>query len=549
MQVFVGGLLGQSRRSINVSRKLVTWSTPSLQKACMDDDIQLEAGSSPPVSEGARNSNSVSYSKAPRNNFHVERTSSETPLINRTSRSLSSLIASALSSKAARRGWINLSCTNVLLCLLLVVQCLAMASFGTAGGAAALSWLTSGFNIPFDFSPIPDCTAENAGYNASLANRSRASGAGALSAPDDETYDEELECTEVFRSAIRRTPYSQQLQDMLTLVTHQLTERVQMQHRLQPPAHMLTSADIIRERVDAYAGCPRDVPNLPKLAVCSLQHSTGQVVQEWVAHYLLLGASKVFIYDNSQQGTVAYDVFREAVAPFVESGHVAVVDWHFQGGFPRNLHMAFDDCRNRHRAQFDWIAFLDSDEFVVIHPPAAPCLPLYLTKFTEFPGLAIQWRVMTPLGVARHDPKKLFLEQYLWEVKDRNSANMGLVKTIAQPKLATMTLSPHHQAYVDGRSAVSWNRDVIWGALMGMNYPEPYKEIEVRHFWAGDWETGFLEKVCSQVLERVQLRYERARILLEWMDPACCESLAEQTREEAMLRNFIYGPPVDAEHP
>jgi len=58
------------------------------------------------------------------------------------------------------------------------------------------------------------------------------------------------------------------------------------------------------------------------------------------------------------------------------------------------------------------------------------CLASFLSNYTEFGGVVLQWRLFSPIGVPYHDMKKTYFEQYQYTVEDAHRH----VKSIVQPK-------------------------------------------------------------------------------------------------------------------
>jgi len=85
-------------------------------------------------------------------------------------------------------------------------------------------------------------------------------------------------------------------------------------------------------------------------------------MQQFVSHYLLLGVSKVIIFDNSNPESEESKYFRKVVQPFVELGYVEVVDNFVQSEKPGEAFdpiNTFKKCLSLYKNQFDWIAQFD----------------------------------------------------------------------------------------------------------------------------------------------------------------------------------------------
>lgn len=96
-----------------------------------------------------------------------------------------------------------------------------------------------------------------------------------------------------------------------------------------------------------------------KSAVCVLVKNEQDDIGDWIAHHLRLGFSTALVYDNgSTDGTC--DAVRGAAA----DGDVRLLSW---SGGPGTQRAAYMEAMLRHAGEFDWIAVLDADEYLVLH--------------------------------------------------------------------------------------------------------------------------------------------------------------------------------------
>jgi len=157
-----------------------------------------------------------------------------------------------------------------------------------------------------------------------------------------------------------REEYDPTLFDLLKMNVMSMTVYNQKMHIYKPilkeEGFYLRNASEVRRRLDKYQKpfCDPDGGGNNKIennneqhlrvGICTMQHSNGPHIQEFVAHYLLMGASKVYIYDNADPETFEDKYFRRVIAPFVEAGVVEVVDWFFTEGDLFRAKEAFDHC-------------------------------------------------------------------------------------------------------------------------------------------------------------------------------------------------------------
>ncbi|KAI8918149.1 hypothetical protein DFJ77DRAFT_508399 [Powellomyces hirtus] len=359
--------------------------------------------------------------------------------------------------------------------------------------------------------------------------------------------DEKLPCAQLFSEVAAAHPrLDQSRKDLVNLIASSLDRRALQQYEADLamiPLH-IGDAKVLRERLNKYQTCWNETTSkgaLTTLAVCSVQHSVGPFVQEWISHYLLLGASKVFIYDNSDPASDSSKRFRAAVKPFTDAGYAEVIDWYFTEGDAYRQVQAQDHCLTANRGKYEWLAMFDIDEYAVIHEPHPVCLNKFLSDASDdLGGLVIRWRGFTPHGVAIHDHQKLHLEQYQF---DSNHVSFHYLKTIVNTNRTQHMRDPHHSAYKDG----FWPRDaggtvINVGVFPNNVPPDAHKHMELRHYWARDLRSGIMEKVCGKSKERSNLARPRADILLNLVAEGCCKKVEGKTRHEERLRQFLYGP-------
>ena len=117
--------------------------------------------------------------------------------------------------------------------------------------------------------------------------------------------------------------------------------------------------------------------------------------REWVEHHLSHGFSRVIIYDNNCDGE---DWFEDVLQDYIDDGRVELIDY-------RNRRWAqiaaYNDCYRRYGNQYEWIAFLDFDEFLVTDKP----LDTFLREYCDADCVLVNWRVMTDTGQLYYDSR------------------------------------------------------------------------------------------------------------------------------------------------
>lgn len=132
-----------------------------------------------------------------------------------------------------------------------------------------------------------------------------------------------------------------------------------------------------------------------KVALCCIGRLENQYAVEYVKHYKSLGFDKIFIYDNNHDGE---EYFEDVLQPFIDENFVEIID--FRNKEAAQL-MAYNDCYSKHGNEYDWIAFFDFDEFLILVEDKD--IKSYLSRFDTFQGVKINWMIYTDNDLIKND--------------------------------------------------------------------------------------------------------------------------------------------------
>ena len=118
--------------------------------------------------------------------------------------------------------------------------------------------------------------------------------------------------------------------------------------------------------------------------VCAIAKNENSYVNEWCHHYLNIGFSHIYIYDNNNLNT-------PYIGDFIDKDildKVTILDWrnicHSQTQFK-----AYQNCYDSYK--FDWCLFCDLDEFLMGISDINDFLAQ--DKFKNFEQIKIQWKI------------------------------------------------------------------------------------------------------------------------------------------------------------
>jgi len=220
-----------------------------------------------------------------------------------------------------------------------------------------------------------------------------------------------------------------------------------------------------------------------KSAICLIVRNEARDIAEWIAFHALLGFDTQIIFDNaSDDGTAR--IIRAAAGLHDIRTH----DWPNRSA--QSQIAAYQATCEAYRLEFDWIAFIDSDEFLL--PVEDIKINDFLIRFDRWSGIALHWAVY---GANGHDdmPPGLILENFTRRADETFFAARH-VKSIIRPGFANACLNPHCfdlRGHIDGSYCDALGRSMQWwlapecgGILPGLSHEPPdYSVARVNHYF------------------------------------------------------------------
>jgi len=249
------------------------------------------------------------------------------------------------------------------------------------------------------------------------------------------------------------------------------------------------------------------------VAVCTyILRPHGEYIQEFMTHWYLMGASKVILYNGAKsKDSLESLYFRRVLEPFVQEELVKIVDWD-RSTAGNNPAAALEDCVKENRREFEWIALVNEDEFLVIHEPHERCLNRLLRHVENrtqesshsIGALAVHRRRMSPLGIPFRDVSKPLLDQFADQVT--RDKWMGEVKPIVNTKHfesldvaenGLFSVIHSHTKTSDEVVTVTFKRQrVTKGAFHPVSEDAMYIDMELREMRGRNWLNYFQETMC-----------------------------------------------------
>lgn len=186
-----------------------------------------------------------------------------------------------------------------------------------------------------------------------------------------------------------------------------------------------------------------------RLALCLRFRDEGRYLEEWLEYYIAAGVDHFYLYNN-----YSCDEYYKILQPYMEKELVTLIDWPHSPASPG----AEDDCIARTRGHFEWVGFIDADEFVVVRDGRS--IKEFLAGFPHAPGVALHWYVYGSDG-HRERPANWVIEAY----QRRASIPNDHFKVFVRPERVTANRNSHNFFYKRACCAVDENHRAVYASL------------------------------------------------------------------------------------
>ena len=226
------------------------------------------------------------------------------------------------------------------------------------------------------------------------------------------------------------------------------------------------------------------------VALCCRIRDEARHLEEWIEYYLAAGIEHFFFYEKLSQ-----DDYRAVLNPYIERGVVTLCDnWPHIPVSPA----AEEDCILRSIGRFEWVGFIDADEFVVVrdHRSIGEFLSAYRTQV----GVALHWYMFGSNGHVNR-PSGPVIAEYT-----RRAAEVDWhIKCFVRPESVAKCRNSHSWYFRRMRRAVT-----ECGRRVGGSYslPPSANSAWINHYHHKSDQDYFEKAARKSVLDLVGIRFE-----------------------------------------
>ena len=226
-----------------------------------------------------------------------------------------------------------------------------------------------------------------------------------------------------------------------------------------------------------------------ELSICTIFQNEAPYLAEWIEYHQLLGVDHFYLYNNNST-----DNYQEVLAPYIIAKVVEVIDWPSPVGEDWTPYQktANNNCIARYKNETNWLALIDTDEFIVPH--STDSLKKFLAPYNKMKGVAgvvINWQMFGTSGLWEIPQDKLLIESLTQKAVKTWHHNQNH-KSIIKPRFC-IEFKVHSGTFIEGYQHVHSEKAGPW----------PYvDEIQINHYWLRD------ERYMREVKAPRRARYE-----------------------------------------
>lgn len=179
------------------------------------------------------------------------------------------------------------------------------------------------------------------------------------------------------------------------------------------------------------------------LAIVAIAKNEAESILEWALFHQIAGVDRIILYDNEST-----DGMKERLQPLIDSGFVQYRTISGQ----RQQHNAYNDALRRDGDQYEFIAFIDCDEYLMPVQEGADIKEILRNCMKADPnigGIAVNWCMYGSSGYLTA-PQGLTTECFLYRAVTEGGQGNDCVKTIVRPSRVKKYNHSHYPRYKFG---------------------------------------------------------------------------------------------------
>jgi hypothetical protein len=220
-----------------------------------------------------------------------------------------------------------------------------------------------------------------------------------------------------------------------------------------------------------------------KIVLCAIVKNEARYLVEWICHHKQIGIDHFYIYDNESSDETSF-ILKE----FENVGLVTRIPWASRS-VPSTQITAYNDFIRNYSSQFDWVGFLDADEFFA--PLIGEGIHDVLSLHDDASAVAFNWRLFGSSGATAFE-NRLVSDRFRKCAVKPFSQNLH-IKTFARPECVE-SVDVHHVNLKNGIYVTSAGRHLTQLPVSGMLDAADFVTAQINHYFLKSKEEWNLKR-------------------------------------------------------
>lgn len=223
------------------------------------------------------------------------------------------------------------------------------------------------------------------------------------------------------------------------------------------------------------------------VSICSFFRDEARFLKEWIEYHRMIGIEHFYLFNH-----LSNDDYQTVLQPYIEKGIVELFhptqNYSNHSKWEKIQLGGYNKIINEKKHETFWLAFIDSDEFIV--PIIDPDFPSFLRKYEQYGGVCINWQTYGTSNIQRIPENQTMIGTLLRKAKKNDPYNKW-VKSIVQPERVKHFVGAHRCLYTPPFFAVNER------GIKNPNHPKMQVEINairINHYTYRDEEFYYKEK-------------------------------------------------------
>ena len=168
------------------------------------------------------------------------------------------------------------------------------------------------------------------------------------------------------------------------------------------------------------------------ICICSIGKKENLYVKEFIDYYYSLGIDKIFIYDNNEITGEKFDFYLDN---YIKNKYIEIIDVR---GLSSIQIPIYTHCYHKNKNNYDWIGFLDFDEYLFFENNKTIKNYIYEEIFNKCQAILFNWVLYNDNDLIKYDNRSLN-ERFI-----NNTFNYSQVKSFVRGNINNLFFPTTH---------------------------------------------------------------------------------------------------------